>query len=312
MTIYNPILPQGQDPYIYYHDGWYYHIFVEKPFGWCPIQLRKSRSIQTLSGSSVVDVWVPPHRGDASKHLWAPEIHYVRNRWYIYFSAVDDTMTPHGVYVLESVGSDPQGEYRMKGKITKHGYWAIDGTVLTKTNGESYFIWSGIEKADMTHVEDGMYGGDQRLYASKMLNPWTLTGDAVCISSPEFSWERQGGGINEGPQVLEKNGKYFIVYSASHSLTDEYCLGLLINESGDILNSTAWKKAPEPVFTKTEDVFGPGHASFLSTPEGRDWIIYHSAQHSGSGWERKVNAQPFIWTDNGTPHFGSPLLTVEF
>ncbi len=38
--------------------------------------------------------------------------------------------------------------------------------------------------------------------------------------------------ICEGPQILRRNGKLFLIYSASGSWTEDYCLGMLINRSG--------------------------------------------------------------------------------
>jgi GH43 family beta-xylosidase len=306
MEFRNPLLPQGQDPYVFYHDGWYYHIFVEKPFGWCPIYIRSARTIQRLSTAEPLQVWTPPYSGIASRHLWAPELHFIHNRWYIYYSAADEDGRNHRIYVLESDTKDPKGWYHQKGKLSDEtDRWAIDGTVLQKPSGELYFIWSG-DDDEISHEHTVHH--PQNIYVTPMKNPWTLIGRRACISKPSYAWEKNGPApINEGPQVLEKNGKYFIVYSASHSLTDDYCLGLLINESGNILDPASWRKYPEPVFHKTDSVFGPGHCSFTTTPDGEDWIIYHSARYAGAGWDRQVHAQPFSWNTDGTPNFGRPL-----
>jgi GH43 family beta-xylosidase len=309
MLFRNPLLPQGQDPYVIYHDGWYYHCFVNESFGWGPIRVRKSRTIPGLATAEPVQVWTPPSAGLGSRHLWAPEMHFIHNRWYIYYSAADEDGRNHRIYVLESDSEEPQGWYHPKGKLSDESdKWAIDGTVLQKPSGELYFIWSG-DDDEISHEQTTYH--PQNIYVTPMKNPWTLIGRRTCISKPTYAWEKNGPApINEGPQVLEKNGKYFIVYSASHSLTDDYCLGLLINETGDILNLSAWKKYPEPVFHKTDSVFGPGHCSFTTAPDGKDWIFYHSARHQGSGWDRQVHAQPFTWTRDGLPDFGIPQQEV--
>jgi GH43 family beta-xylosidase len=64
----------------------------------------------------------------------------------------------------------------------------------------------------------------------------------------------------------------------------------------------------DPVFTRTAEVFGPGHASFVkSRDDQEDWIVYHSAKHSGAGWNRRVNMQRFSWNPDGSPDFGTPI-----
>jgi Glycosyl hydrolases family 43 len=136
----------------------------------------------------------------------------------------------------------------------------------------------------------------------------------VEISRPTEAWEQIGTPqVNEGPEVLVHGGKAHIVYSASGSWTDDYALGMLTADlNGDLLDPKAWHKHPEPVFAKNGDVFGPGHASFTKSPDGKqDWIVYHAAKFSGGGWDRNVRIQPFGWNEDGTPSFGAPISTSE-
>jgi hypothetical protein len=42
------------------------------------------------------------------------------------------------------------------------------------------------------------------------------------------------------------------------------------------------------------------HCSFVD-----NWIVYHCARESGSGWDRVVRAQTFTW-DGPFPVFGEP------
>jgi GH43 family beta-xylosidase len=114
--------------------------------------------------------------------------------------------------------------------------------------------------------------------------------------------------ICEGPQVLRRHNEIFIVYSASASWTTDYCLGLLHNRTGNILDPNAWVKYG-PVFKKTEQVWGVGHCSFVkSLCQTEDWIVYHSKSSRKPGWkDRDVHAKRFIWNSDGFPDFGTPL-----
>src|SRR5437764_13599744 len=114
--------------------------------------------------------------------------------------------------------------------------------------------------------------------------------------------------ICEGPQVLKRDGKIFVIYSASASWTVDYCLGMIVAETKDVLNPNAWKKIG-PVFAKSETIWGIGHCSFVKSPcQTEDWILYHSKSQKTHGWEdRDVHAKQFTWTREGLPDFGTPL-----
>ncbi len=90
--------------------------------------------------------------------------------------------------------------------------------------------------------------GNSNLYLCEMENPWTLKGEPVMLSKPEYDWECRGFWVNEGPAVLFHGDKLFISYSAS--ATDEnYCMGLLWADlNADPQNPANWHKSPRPVF----------------------------------------------------------------
>ena len=50
--------------------------------------------------------------------LWAPEMHRINNKWYIYFAADDGNMDNHQIYVIENEADIPtEGKFVMKGRI---------------------------------------------------------------------------------------------------------------------------------------------------------------------------------------------------
>jgi GH43 family beta-xylosidase len=171
-------------------------------------------------------------------------------------------------------------------------------------DGNLYFVWSGWEG-----FEDVM----QNLYIAPMSDPFTISGERVCISRPEHDWEKRvRPWVNEGPEPLWNGSRLFIIYSASGSWTDHYCLGQLSFMGGDPLDPNSWKKKTEPVFRATDSVFGPGHCSFVKSRDGKeDWIVYHSAREKGSGWRRQINMQKFTWHHDGSPDFGIPIAPGE-
>ena len=107
---------------------------------------------------------------------------------------------------------------------------------------------------------------------------------------------RIGLPINEGPAALVKGKNAALVFSASGSWTDDYCLGLLTLTGEYPLDPDCWEKHQEPVFTKVHGTYGPGHCCFTTGYDGSTWIIYHANLLSGTGWVgRSGRIQPVAW-----------------
>lgn len=314
-TFTNPLLPSGADPWSIHVDGYYYYTNTLGN----RIDIWKTKNLADLQHAERKTIFTPPEGTQYSKELWAPEIHFIDSKWYVYFAADDGNNSNHRMYVLENTSADPlQGSFVLKGKVAAPSdKWAIDGSVF-QYNEQWYMVWSGWE-------ED--VNGRQDIYIAKMKNPWTIEGARVKISQPTLDWERHGDlgvnqnpshvDVNEGPQPLIHDNTIFIIYSASGCWTDFYALGMLsASASDDLMNPTAWKKHPQPVFKKSEanGVFAPGHNSFFKSPNGKeDWILYHAndAAGQGCGGHRSPRAQKFTWSADGTPNFGLPVKKGE-
>lgn len=310
-TFTNPLLPSGADPFSFYKDGYYYYTHTTGN----SIKLWKTKSIAGLKKAEQKIIFTPPRGTAYSKEIWAPEIHFIDDKWYAYFAADDGNNNNHRMYVLENASADPmQGDWIFKGKVADAtNKWAIDGDVFIYRK-QLYMIWSGWE---------GDQNEQQNIYIAKMKNPWTIEGKRVRIAAPHFDWEKIGDlhdannpphvNVNEGPQLLRNGNKLFIVYSASGCWTDYYALGLLsFNGKNNLLDSTKWEKGPQPVFKQSKEnaVYAPGHNSFFKSPDGKeDWILYHanSLPGQGCGKQRSPRAQKFGWNKDGTPNFGEPV-----
>lgn len=310
-TFQNPINP-GPDPWMEYFEGNYYLTTTQGD----SIRMWYSPTIAGLKTAKPVTVWkdTDPSR---STGMWAAEFHFISNRWYLYYTATssDNKDDNHRMHVLESVGRDPLGPYAYKGRLFNptNDTYAIDGTVFQKpdglpreitgaatesnhsgsiSRGEWYFIWA----ARPGHV----------LTIARMANPWTLSGNGVVIPASGFGCEE----VREGPVVLRRNGKLFLVYSACDTGKPDYKLGMLVaEESADVLDPNSWKQQPVPVFERNDagGVFGPGHNGFFRASDGTDWIVYHAKTASNYTYRgRSTRTQPFTWKPDGTPNFETP------
>jgi len=309
-TFKNPLLPSGADPWSIYKDGYYYYTQTMQN----ELVIWKTKNLADLHTAEKKTIFVPPADTAYSKELWAPEIHFIDGKWYMYFAADDGENQNHRMYVMENSCNDPfQGNWDFKGQVgDATNKWAIDGSVFSYQN-QLYMIWAGWE---------GDVNQKQEIYIAKMKNPWTIDGERYKISTPQFDWEKHGDlndpnnpphvDVNEGPQVLVNNGKVFLIYSASGCWTDFYALGMLTLTAEDLLSPSSWVKSTQPVFKQSPEngVFAPGHNSFFKSPDGKeDWILYHanSGPGQGCGGQRSPRAQKFTWNADGSPNFGIPV-----
>jgi len=303
-TFANPLM-DGADPSVFQKDGVYYYLQTNGN----SIELWTTTAMSKLATSSLKKIYTPIAGTRNSRNVWAPEMFFLDGKWYIYYTAGDGTDINQRTWVLENNSVDPAtGTWVDKGKIfsASADFWAIDGTVF-ELNGSRYFLWCG--RPDLTNMNL-----TQNIYIAKMKNPYTLEGVATKLTEPEFNWEKNGFGVNEGPEVLVgTDGRLFLVYSASYCGTDDYVLGMMaLKTGGNPLVKADWAKSAQPVFSKQpqNNAFGPGHNSFFKSPDGKEnWIIYHanSATNQGCADKRNIRMQKFTFRRDGSPDFGQPL-----
>lgn len=304
----NPIA-EGADPWV-----------VENPTGggylWCFSDANRGVAIHqsdrlTAPGPRRT-VWTTPDSGPYSRQVWAPELHFLRGKWYIYFAASDGKNENHLTYVLESAGNDPLGPYELHGPLAtgdgddglSPNVWSIDMTVL-EVGDQLYAIWSGWDAP----------GTDRQfLYIAPMSSPTQLSGPRVRLcSNDDYLWERvkaglEHRGLNEGPQVLKNGERTFLVYSCGASWLPTYRLGMLELTGKDPLDPASWKKFDRPVFDGNKATYGVGHSCFVRSPDKTEWWhVYHAKRSREPGWQRTIFAQPFHFRSDGAPDFGQPI-----
>ena len=304
-----PWILQRADPYVYKHtDGTYY--FTASIPAYDGIVLRHSDTLAGLKDAEEVRVWQKHDKGIMSEHIWAPELHYLDGKWYIYYAGGDiDDVWAIRPYILECADQDPMtGNWVEKGKMTRaeedefsFEAFSLDGTVF-ENRGKHYYIWA--EKV-------GVGKQISNLYIAEMENPCKLKTVQVLLTTPDYDWERIGFWVNEGPAVIHHDGKIYMTYSASETGA-AYCLGMLsISEDADLLDPAMWKKERYPVLETNAEkgIYGPGHNSFTEDEQGNPIMVYHART------EEKIEGNPLYnpnrhamlmkltWGEDGRPVF---------
>ena len=306
-TIPNPLILQRADPYIVRHtDGYYYFMGTVPEYD--RLELRRAQTIAGLAAAGAKTIWRQHPAGEMGAHIWAPEIHFIGGKWYVYFAAGRaDKVWDIRIYVLENASPNPlEGGWTERGQLkTNWESFALDATTF-EHHGTRYLLWA---------QNDSTAGKGTNLYIAKMDSPTSITGRQIPLSKPEYDWEKIRYAVNEGPSVLQSHGHIVIAYSAAGTGA-EYCLGLLTaDENADPLDPKAWHKSPAPVFATSEanHIFGPGHNSFTTTPDGKtDLLVYHARNYREIVGDplhdanRHTRVQPITWRADGTPDFGTP------
>ena len=308
--MYNEVWIQKRaDPYVYKHtDGTYY--FTASLPDYDGIALRKADKLFDLKDAPEKMIWKKHDKGIMSFHVWAPELHFIFGKWYIYFAAGDvDDIWAIRPYVLECLGDDPfNDEWIEKGMMQcsdedpfSFRAFSLDATVL-ENHGEYYFIWA--EKV-------GVGKQISNLYIAKMESATKLSTVQVLLTTPDYDWERVGFWVNEGPAFIKNEGKIYMTYSASETGV-AYCIGMLsADENDDLLDPKSWEKRRMPVLKTSEElkIYGPGHNSFTVNDEGEPVMIYHArteAEIVGNPLynpNRHAMVMKVKWNESGEPEF---------
>ncbi|WP_405010069.1 family 43 glycosylhydrolase [Kitasatospora sp. NBC_01539] len=307
-TYTNTIAEQRADAQIYKHtDGYYYFTATVPEYN--RLVLRRATTIQGLATAPETTIWTQHATGAMANHIWAPEIHFIDGKWYVYFAAGSSTdQWRIRSYVLEGTGSNPlTAAWTEKGQIaTPMDSFTLDATTFT-VGGVRYLSWAQADPAIATN---------SNIYIARLANPWTITGTPVRLTVPTLSWETVGYKVNEGPAVIQHGGRVFLSYSAS-ATDSNYCLGLLsASATANLLDPASWTKSQNPVFTSNAATgqYGPGHNQFTVSEDGRsDILVYHDRSYKDITGDplndpnRRTRVQKLYWNTDGTPNFGIPV-----
>ncbi len=285
MNYPDPFIPERADPYVaegpdgYYYFTASYPAYLNVDSGYDRIILRKSKTVRGLASAEEHTIWYAHKEGEMSKHIWAPEIHYIAGKWYIFFAAGEqENVWNIRPFVLVCEGQDPVNDK-----------WRELGRMMASEGDDFSFNDFSL---DMTYFENdqrhfliwAQKHGDSSLFLAEINpeEPNRLVSKPVMLTKPEYDWEKVRFRVNEGPAVLKTDDKIYVFFSASGTGA-EYCMGkVFADKSSELTDINNWTKSPEPAL-QTEDLIdqaGPGHNSFVVDENGDLLIVYHARPHS--------------------------------
>ncbi len=293
------------DPCIVFNerDGYYYGIYTG---GDRLVMHRAKRLADMFCRSEEKLIYEPSDKDGTYGFLWAPEIHIIDGVWHIYTSTHEkDTKDHKHVICLVAKGEDPFDGFRLLGHINPE-LLAIDPTLYQDKKNNRLYLCSSA-------VLDGM----QKLIIQELKSPAEPIGEWRVIAEPVYEWERvypydgKWAPINEGAYFVESGERLFIVYSGNGCWSDDYVMGIMELVGEDILSPECWVKHEEPFMTKGNGCFGPGHATFFTSPDKAElWICHHCLHESDKEFKpmaRHCHVQKVFFDETGFPHAQMPL-----
>lgn len=244
-------------------------------------------------------VWMPqPGTWNDEGNIWAPHVEAgADGRFYLYYSAnmrigVAVSDTPEGPFeevydrpfVGDGYGGVGDGERHDTGLMPDPEESAIDAFVLRASDGSLTFYFAG-------------YTPFSSIFAVPMIDYVTLANEPpVLLIEPIIpSWE---GFINEGPWVVEHEGRFHLMYSGNGADVHLYGVGVAI---GDDPLGPFTKRDDNPILRRNEaiDLYGPGHHSLAPGADCDLLMFYHSKLSEERGWPRNVRYVPVYFDATG-------------
>jgi GH43 family beta-xylosidase len=280
----NPLY-QNEDAWVVKHEDAYF-MCSSGPLN--PTAVYVSKSPTLVERGEKVKVWEDP---DNFGRVFAPELHFIQGKWYIYFCA--DARAEggrHMAVVLQANTADPLDGFHFAGILftgDEHGNaQANDFTVVT-WQGKLYAFWGSLS--------------DKYVHGCVM---------APMDSPTKITVHRKEMGLDaEGPRAILRGDKLIMTGATGPFASKGYALTALEYQAknGPIDDKKSWKNLGQ-LFASTDDVWGPSRASFTTSIDGKQyWMMYHSkifpADDNGM---RAANIKQFTFSSDDKPVFGTP------
>lgn len=241
--------------------------------------------------------------------FWAPEVVSYENKYYMFYTARDNSGTLKIGLAISDSPAGPFIDYENKPFLNPR-FAVIDANVLIDDDGSKYLYFV---RDCSTNIVDAF--NTSQIYGVKLSDDMlSIDGTPALLTTPEQDWETKSGSYrwNEGPEIIKHNDTYYLSYSANYYASSDYSLGYATSDSP---LGPFTKPENNPILTSVglPDVSGPGHHSFVISPDDTElWIAYHShTDVKNPSGDRMVNIARAGFTDNGELYINGPLTSIQ-
>lgn len=261
----NPILP-GADPHAL-RVGDTYWIYPTEAGAPHPIfAAYRSQDLITWSREAVIlklsDVsWVQPN-AIPKRRAWAPAMLEKNSKFFFYYSVGPQT-PEHPSQIGVAMGASASGPFQDSGKpllTGGNGFEAIDPMAFTDPSSGKTYLYVG-----------GSAGAKLRVFEMND-DLVSFKREVDTVTPPQFT---------EGPFLHKRENTYYLSYSHGRWNKDDYSVHYATASSP----IGPWKYQG-CILSKDDERQGPGHHSFIETPKGEWYIVYHR-------WETRERPGPY-------------------
>ena len=274
------------DPFIMLYDGTYYAYGTHSDNGfgvWTSDDLKSWKQAEGRAADGLVlhkdDVW-----GD--RWFWAPEVYAIDGKFYMYYSAEE--------HICVAVADSPLGPFKQTLQEPMLAEKAIDNSLFIDRKGKPYLFFDRFLDSGLTIFVAELEKDLQTI------KPKTVR---RCIGMSQ-DWERVWPSVNEGSFVIERDGTYYMTYSANSYESPSYGLGYATARK---VTGPWIKYADNPIFQFPGDLQGVGHSAMFTDKEGNLRVVFHA--HAD-----KTHVHPramYIGTVRFVERDGREVLTID-
>lgn len=236
----------------------------------------------------------------ADAEYWAPEAAAADGTYYLYYS-VGSGDSGHALRVA-SAGS-PLGPFRDLGvNLTPDLPFAIDPSPLQDADG-NWWLYFATDR--LTGKRPGT------VLAVAPMHDMTRLGESAVVLTATEDWQRYesdrlmyGARYDwhtlEGPQVVHRDGRYWMTFSGGNWQTENYGVAAAYADHP----AGPWTvvgSGPTVLSSALGGLVGPGHNSLVTGPDGRDRIVFHAWDDART--QRRPHIAPLAW------HAGGPRIS---
>lgn len=267
---------------------------------------------------------------DSRDRLWAPEMHKIGDKYWLYYSAGDRT-DGNKLHCSVAVGDSPAGPFSNYIDETASGaaprfkfdFASIDGTVFQDDDGTLYYYFA------KDQVYDSSYGGNvSTIWGVELENPYTIkagcqarqltrVGYTDMTSNTRLSWEDVNGHWNEGPFMVKHDGQYYLTYSVNFYQSKYYGVGYAMSDSpldgfvkptNNMLLGTVKSSDDKKEW---DYVSGTGHHMFLNIGS-QSYVVYHKHYNiKDAGNVRIYTLDSYGFREDGSMYINGSTITPQ-
>ncbi|HYW95964.1 MAG TPA: glycoside hydrolase family 43 protein [Bacteroidales bacterium] len=282
------------DPFMLLHNGRYY-LYGTTSSGtgfkcWSSADMNHWKS-EGFVYHETADSW-------GKGNYWAPEVYYHDGLFYMAYSCNGKDTTNNRMLLCLAKSSSPTGPFKdVKAPWFDPGYSCIDAHIFFDDDGKIYLYYDKVGY-EGTWPDGHLFG---YIFCRKLDKDLDPISDPVFCSKAEQPWEHpfsDRSRCNEGCSVIKHNGIYYMTYSANHYQDPYYGIGYSTATSP----FGPWTKyAGNPLIGMDEEagIYGPGHNSFVTSPDSSEMYIVYHTHLSKTNTRRWVNVNRVYFDSAG-------------